>query len=69
MIGDRVFVDRDAFARMLLYHPTLYFIFYALVAVPQPDRRWAALVAFGVVGYAVLDLLRKKLALRLQVES
>jgi hypothetical protein len=67
VIGDRVFVDRDAFARMLLYHPTLYFIFYALVAVPQPDRRWAALVAFGVVGYAVL--LRKKLALRLQVET
>ncbi len=55
---ERVFTGREALRRVVLYHPTLYLLFYTLVAVPQPQRRWAALVALAVAGYGGLLLLR-----------
>lgn len=58
----RVSTGREALNRVVLYHPTLYLIFYILVAVPQPQRRWAAAVALGVVAYAGLMLLRNRLS-------
>jgi vitamin K-dependent gamma-carboxylase-like protein len=69
VVEEQAFSGRDALARVLFYHPTLYFIYFALVAVPQPQPRWAALVAFGVVGYVVFDLTRTKLRPHLQAEA
>jgi hypothetical protein len=68
-VGERAFSGRQALARVLLYHPTLYFAFYVLAAMPQPQHRWAAVVAFGVVGYVVLDMVRSKLAPQLGAEA
>jgi hypothetical protein len=68
-IGPQVFSDRDALARVVLYHPTLYFIFFGLAAVPRIEPRWAAVIAFGVVGFVVFELLRKRLSPRLQIEA
>jgi hypothetical protein len=67
--GERRFSGRDALARVALYHPTLYMVLYALAAIPQPQRRWAALVALGVAGYAALLLLRSRLSPRPQIEA
>ena len=54
----RAFVGGDALARVLLYHPSVYAVFYLLAALPQPQDRWPALVVFAGVGYVVLGLMR-----------
>ncbi len=62
VIGERVLSGRDALARVLLYHPTLYFIFFAVAAVHRADvHRCAALIAIAVAGYAAFELVRTKL--------
>lgn len=68
-IDGRFFTGRDALARLLLYHPTLYIIFFALVAAPQPQRRWGALVAIGAVAYAAFVLLRRRFSPAVAVEA
>ncbi len=68
-IDGQLFTGRDALARLLLYHPTLYVIFFALVAAPQPQRRWAALVAIGAVAYATFSLLRRRFSPAMAVET
>jgi hypothetical protein len=69
VIGERVYNGRDALARVLLYNPTVYFTFFTLVALaPAPaGRRWAALIVFGAVGYAVINLVKGKFLSRLEV--
>jgi hypothetical protein len=71
VIGEQVYSGRDALARAALYNPTLYFAFFALVAVSSriAPPRWAALVVFGVVGYVVLDLVRDRFLTRVQLEA
>src|SRR5262249_44715696 len=71
LIGRNEFENREAFARLVIYQPTLYLMFFALAAFAQSDQRWAAIVAFAVVGYVVFDTIRKRLgfAPRLQVET
>jgi hypothetical protein len=60
VIGGQLFKDRDALARLLLYHPTLYVIFFALAAIHRADvHRCAALIAIGVASYVAFDLVRK----------
>jgi hypothetical protein len=69
VIGERVYNGGDALARVLLYNPMVYFTFFTLVALSPPSagRRWAALIVFGVVGYAVIDLVKGKFFTRLEV--
>jgi hypothetical protein len=54
-VGDRAFEDRPAVARILIYHPTLWIIYYAFAAASLPQSRWAALVALAGVGYAAVE--------------
>jgi hypothetical protein len=69
MIGDRRFVGRDALPRVMLYHPTLYLVYYALAAIQEPARRWAAFVALVVVIYAAVLLVRERVARPSQVAA
>jgi hypothetical protein len=65
--GERHFAGREALARVILYHPTLYIVFYALAAVQEPARRWAAAVALAVAAYAAVVLVSSRLNSRSQV--
>jgi hypothetical protein len=67
--GDRRFTGREALARTILYHPTVYLVFYALAAIQEPARRWAAVVALGVAAYAAVVLVRGRLDSRVQVRA
>jgi hypothetical protein len=67
--GERRFTGREALARVMLYHPTLYIIFYALAALQEPARRWAAAVALAVVAYAAVVLVSSRLNSRTQVHA
>lgn len=67
--GEQRFSGRDALSRVLLFHPTLYMIYYALAAVQEPARRWAAAVALAVVAYAAMQLVSSKLNSRAQVHA
>jgi hypothetical protein len=69
LVAERVFSGRDAFARLLFFHPTLYFIYFGIVAVPQPLRRWSSLVALGVVAYVAVEGLRTRLRAQLPVRA
>ncbi|HWX95943.1 MAG TPA: hypothetical protein VNZ01_03740, partial [Solirubrobacteraceae bacterium] len=60
-IGERRFSGREALARVMLYHPTLYIVYYALAAIQEPARRWAAVVALAVAAYAAVVLVRNRL--------
>lgn len=51
----------DAIDRLLLFQPTLYAAFFVLVALPQPQPRWAAVVAICLSGYAAVRLAREAL--------
>lgn len=67
--AERRFSGRDALGRVVLYHPTIYMVLYALAAIHQPQRRWAAVIALGVAGYAALLLLRSRLSPRPAIEA
>lgn len=67
--GEHRFTGRDALDRMMLFQPTLYIIFYALAAVQEPARRWAAVVALGVTAYAAVRLVSSRLNSRAQVPA
>ena len=67
VIGERVYNGGDALARVLLYNPMVYFTFFTLVALSPVDHRWAALIVFGTVGYAVIDLVKGRFVTRLEV--
>jgi hypothetical protein len=67
--GERHFAGREALARVMLYHPTLYIVFYALAAVQEPARRWAAAVALAVAAYAAVVLVTSRLNSRSQVHA
>jgi hypothetical protein len=67
--GERRFSGRQALARVVLYHPTLYMIFYALAAIQEPARRWAAVVALAVAAYAAVVLVSSRLNSRSQVHA
>jgi hypothetical protein len=67
--GEQALGGREALARVLLYHPTLYVVFYVLAAVPNLQDRWAALVALGVVGYAALGQVRSRFSPQLRVQA
>jgi hypothetical protein len=70
VIGEQVFSGHDALARVLLYHPTLYFIFFAFAATHQATiHRCAAVIAIALVGYVAFDLVRKKLLPRRRVAT
>jgi hypothetical protein len=64
-IGEQRWSGRAALARIVAFHPVLYFIVYALLASPQnPDRRWGAVLAFIAVAVAAVQLLPAQLRLR-----
>jgi hypothetical protein len=64
-IGEQVWMGRAAQVRILVFHPVLYFIVYALLASPEnPDRRWGAVLAFIVVAVAGVQLAAPQLRLR-----
>ena len=67
--GERRFGGREALARIVLYHPTLYITFYALAAIQEPARRWAAVVALAVAAYAAVVLVSSRLNSRSQVDA
>jgi hypothetical protein len=67
--GTSRFSGREALARVALYHPTLYLIFYALAAIQEPARRWAAFVALAVDAYAAFVLVRSSRSQRVQVAA
>jgi hypothetical protein len=69
VVGERSFTGGEALARVLLYHPTLYVVFYVLAALPQPQDRWAALVVFAGTGYAVLAAIRSRVSPRVRAEA
>ncbi|TMK24701.1 MAG: hypothetical protein E6G62_07490 [Actinobacteria bacterium] len=65
--GEERLRGRDALARVLLYHPTIYLAFYALAAIQEPARRWAAAVALAVAAYAAVQLVSAMLNSRSRV--
>jgi hypothetical protein len=66
---ERGFRGREALGRLMLYHPTLYLIYFALAAIQEPARRWAAAVALAVVAYAAVQLVSDRLNSRSQVHA